>query len=483
MEIKDNKIKLNVDITEDVWGKVKQLVHNNDDVGLYISNANIELTNWDIPKAISGIHIEKCVFKMRTDLSGLERGRYLIIKYCSRGDFFSSLNIKNVDCRFFEFCDEKPKYKNIDESLYVSPNIENSVFHHCLYTSIDAPVFKKVYFIDKFTYASFNRRNEENIWFNDCVFVDFLEAKFFNTNRLSIHINDCNAVSKDKDYNPSINFYFNDVNIKSLAIKNSNLEYVNFNLFRKEIEMIDILKSKINRLELYTVDDIDAPKRIYSISIINSYIDELLLNNRYIVHSLRFNDSTFNNPPQMFGANMPHGSIFPSKENFLSRKGDADASCYRTLRYFMESQRDRELEGVFFTLEQESLLNKFEGFKKHLSLNYFYSKISNYGTNYRRPLVILFILVLLFTLLYSCLLSPRISPQLPIDWKLLVNSFVFTLKQTLQPFSSLRSVAPLSIKNPQLNDLFIIVGVLNSLLSITCLTLSGLAIRWKFKRG
>jgi len=189
------------------------------------------------------------------------------------------------------------------------------------------------------------------------------------------------------------------------------------------------------------------------------------------------------NPPQLHGANIPHGSVFPEKIRFLSRSGDSDAACYRTLRYFMESIRGRELEGIFFSLEQESILNKQKGLSRVLSANYFYLKISEHGTNYTRPLLILLLANVFFAIIYAVIASPRISIGLPIDWQLLENSFLFSLKQTLQPFSSLKDLAPLPEDNALSTFTCSLLGVFNSLISVSCIALSGLALRWKFKRG
>lgn len=483
MDVIDKSVTLTKDVTDDVWQKLKELVVSLEDIKLTVKDVNVVLKVLDIPEAISVVTLENCTFKSYTELSGLQNGRYLGITNCSKNGLFSGLKLVDVVCRTFEFYEDKPKYKNIAHEKYLSLDIKNSVFHNLFYSSVDAPVFNKVVFIEKLVYSSHARHEEEQFFFNNCFFADFLNIEVNNVNRLSINMNKCQLISTQKDIVNSVSFSVDNVVISSLNITDSNLDGMNFNLFRREIEKIDIVNSQIKRLELYSVDDVDAPNRIYSISILDSHVDELLLNNRHIVHSLFFNRSKFNKPPQMFGANMPHGSYFPNKESFISRKGESDASCYRTLRYFMEIERNRELEGMFFTLEQESLLNKNDGIKKYLSINYLYYFFSNYGTDYIRPLLILVLSVILFTFTYSLMLSPKISPSLPIDWDIIENSFIFTIKQVLQPFSSLKDMTPLLDKNEPLEIKFVFIGVINSMLSITCLALSGLAVRWKFKRG
>lgn len=483
MDVIDGSVTLTTDVTDDVWQKLKELVVNLEDITLTVKNVDVVLKVLDIPEAISAITLENCTFKSYTELSGLQNGRYLGIKNCSKSGFFSGLKLVDVVCRTFKYYEDKPKYKNIAHEKYLSLDIKNSIFHNFFYTSVDTPVFNEVKFIEKLVHFSHACHEEEQFFFNDCIFADFLNIVINNVNRLSINMNKCRLTSTRKDIFNSVSFSVDNVVISALNITDSNLDGMNFNLFRREIERIDIVNSQIKRLELYSVDDEDASNRIYSINILDSHVDELFLNHRHIVHSLFFNRSKFNKPPQMFGANMPHGSSFPNKEAFISRKGESDASCYRTLRYFMEIERNRELEGMFFTLEQESLLNKNDGIKKYLCINYLYYVFSNYGTDYIKPLWILFFSAIVFTLAYSLMLSPKISPNLPIDWDIIKNSFVFTIKQVLQPFSSLKDMSPLLDKNAPLEIKFVFIGVINSMLSITCLALSGLAIRWKFKRG
>jgi len=483
MNIVDKSIVLNMDVTVEIWSNLKKLVSNHTDIALVVKNANIYLEKFDIPEEISSVSIVNCVFESRTKLSGLKDGRLLEIKNCSKKHIMCSLIIEHVDCMVFNYHEDKPKYKSILYEKYISVRIENSVFEHCHFTSVDAPIFHKVAFIKKLQHFSHARHDNEVFFFEECIFYDFLNIIINNVNRLDVQMTKCKVGSTRNDWTPTPSFTVDDVVIRKLNIIDSDLSNMYFYLFRKEIEKIEINGSQVKLLQLYTVDDEGEPNRIYDISILDSHIDQLLLNHRHIVHSLLFNRSTFYHPPEMFGANMPHGSCFPDKDGFISRSGDLDASCYRVLRYFMELERNRELEGVFFTLEQESILNKKHGYRKYLSLNYMYYAFSNYGTNYIRPLIILALSIIVFTLIYSISLSPEISPNLPIDWELIKNSFIFTLKQTLQPFSSLKSMTPLFDENTPLEAKFIFIGIINSILSITCLALSGLAIRWKFKRG
>jgi len=358
MNIVDKLIVLNMDVTVEIWSNFKKLVSNHTDIALKVKNVNINLEEFDIPESISSVSLENCVFESRTKLSGLKNGKLLDIKNCSKGHVMSSLTIARVDCVVFNYYEDRPKFISIPYEKYISVRVENSFFEYCHFTSVDAPIFHKVAFVNKLQHFSHDRHDNEVFFFDECIFYDFLSIFINNVNRLDVQMTKCKVGSTRNDSPPSPSFSVDDVVIRKLSIIDSDLNSMSFRLFRKEIEKIEINCSQIKLLELYTVDDEGDPNRIYDISILDSHIDKLLLNHRHIVHSLFFNRSTFNHPPEMFGANMPHGSCFPDKGGFISRNGDLDASCYRVLRHFMELERNRELEGVFFTLEQESILNK-----------------------------------------------------------------------------------------------------------------------------
>ncbi|MEG0098103.1 MAG: hypothetical protein RR750_01795, partial [Citrobacter sp.] len=107
----------------------------------------------------------------------------------------------------------------------------------------------------------------------------------------------------------------------------------------------------------------------------------------------------------------------------------------------------------------------------------------DYGTNYRTPICILVITIPIFTMIYSFINSPVISASLPIDWNIVIKSLIVTLKQTFLPFDVLRNNDFVASKNTGSGIGFVLVGIVNSILSVSLLALSGLALRWKFKRG
>ncbi|MDX7771919.1 hypothetical protein SJR62_19230, partial [Aeromonas caviae] len=233
-------------------------------------------------------------------------------------------------------------------------------------------------------------------------------------------------------------------------------------------------------LDLHTVNDGKDRTEIYNLYITNSNVGMLLLNNRDIIHPLSFVGSTFKSPPHFFGAKITSGSRFPNRESFISRNGKRDAACYRVLRSHMEAQRDRTLEGMFFSLEQESLCNEENGIEHYISK--MYHVFSNYGTDYIKPLLLLLVFAFIFTFIYGLYMSESIGLSNPIDWDLLKSSFIYSLKQILQPFSSLKDMTPLGDGKGELSLVIILVSILQSFISLVCIALSGLAIRWRFKR-
>jgi len=480
MEIKDNILEIVSDVTKLTWLGILQLIEGKEDVKLKINGCRISLETIDIPESISGIEICDCIIDGRVEINGLSQGRYISIDSCFKLDIFSKIKISGSSCMSFFFNDIVSKD---DDRLSLPLEIENCQVHKFICSSIQSPLFKDVRFLEKFQYTPIGESDKELLFFNSCVFYEGLEINLCGEKLFSLFFDKCKTKIADRyEFSAvALNLMFGGIAL--LNIKDSTLNGMRFNFALKDIHNIEVRDSAIGTLEMYSASGDNTPKEIYNFQITDSLIDELLLSHRNIVHTLRLDNTVFVNPPQLHGANIPHGSVFPEKIRFLSRSGDSDAACYRTLRYFMESIRDREVEGIFFSLEQESILNKQKGLSRVLSANYFYLKISEHGTNYTRPLLILLLANVFFAIIYAVIASPRISIGLPIDWQLLENSFLFSLKQTLQPFSSLKDLAPLPEENALSTFTCSLLGVFNSLISVSCIALSGLALRWKFKRG
>lgn len=473
-----NKIYITELLDMAVWKQATSDL-DGDDFSIYVSQADIRIDLLNIPESIAFLSIDESNFYGSVEINGLVRLGAISISNCIQKNF-GLIKIKNCELNGFYFKEKKYKFKNHKLVNLLSLDFVSCVIRNFESNSCEMHCFTKVLFDDKFRLNAHTISNNNSLIFKECIFMDYMNIMIQNHHDMTISIQDSsnkNSETVDASY---ISLNTKNVTFKKLAIENSDLHSTSINLFKIEIKIIEILNSTIKELDIHTVDDADAPKRIYNLSIENSFIKSLLLNNRRIVHPIKFTNTTFYAPPQLHGTSIAHGSSFPSREYYLRTNGEQDAASYRTLRSFMESQRNRELEGIFFVLEQESLLNSKTSIFKYLSLRFIYKIISNYGTSYIRPIFILLILTMFFAILYAIIASPVIDPTLSFDNKLIINSVIYSLKQTLQPYFILKDV---SLDKVTENPITILISILNSTLSLTCVALSALAINWKFKRG
>lgn len=489
MKITDNKVLIDYDLTPQVLDALTLFIADMDDISLEIKKSTISVLNFDIPLAVSSVSFEDCLFKKATIISGLQKGRTFKFIHCNKQFFLGNVKLKKIHCSVLVIKqtdnNNDPESNRYADS--VCPDIEESQIDHLECKVVHPPFFSKVIFTGEIIVESSTEHESSNLSFDDCKFSNRAELKISIQSPLFINIRNCKNFDTDDSFiMMPVNFY-NHLKIKHLGISNSQIGKINFHLFGATIENIEISDSSLKDLDCGTIkkekDDSAHHDSIYNISITNSSLNKFSVRHRKIIHEIVLTNSTFKVPPQFFDANIPEGSEFPNQKHFLSRKGDHDASCYRALRFIMESQRNRELEGMFFSLEKESLLNNQSKIKKYLSISYFYFLLSDYGTNYRTPLLTLLVSIPIFTLIYSAINSNTISFSLPIDWDLIIKSFIITLKQTFLPFEILRNNDFLSAKPSTPAILTIFTGVINSLFSISLLALSALALRWKFKRG
>jgi len=460
-----------------------------DDINLKIENSTITTKKIELPDAVSSVCFENCLFTAPTIISNFKEGRLFSIKNCKRGFFLGNVKLKKIHCNSVII--DQREIHNYTECL--SPDIEKSLIEYFDCKSDHPPVFSEVIFAKKILITSNTRSESCGLFFNSCKFFKFLQLNISITSPLIINMEECDFFKSKADSDSDsgsdlalVNFTEDSI-ITSLNISESKLGGMKFNLFSVTIKNIRITNSKIGVLELSTIEKEEKDDKnhnsIFNIMITDSFVKKLSFKRRKIVHEINFSNTVFSTPPQIQGANIPEGSEIPDKSHFISRKGSHEASCYRALRFTMESQRNRELEGMFFSLEQESLLNAKGKIKKYFSANYLYYVLSDYGTNYRTPLCTLLISIPLFTIIYSTIDSPVISTSLPIDWDIVIKSLMITLKQTFLPFDMLRNNDFLANKKIGSVIGFVLVGVVNSILSVSLLALSGLALRWKFKRG
>lgn len=491
MELNDGSLHIEDNITDAVWNDVKSLLSGLDDIALILKDNTILTDVLDIPDAVSSMQFEKCKFAAPTELSGLKNGRSVIFKNCKQDLLLGNVKLRGVVCNYFEISQEG---RRVSPGL-LSPDIEECIFNSCVCVGKMPAVFRHVSFIDKVRFSKNKKtpkiaaeitnndeeEEHEHLFFDDCMFQDHTEITINIHAKISIHLENCRVISNDERFHSSMTFPAN-AEVIDIKIIKSNLSKLRLSLFMSSIENLIINDSSVGSLQLATIEN-DEKNAIYNVVITESIVNELSLRYRDIVHELVLTNTVFNTAPQMFGAKISEGSQFPERKYFVSRKGAHDASCYRTLRFMMESQRNRDLEGMFFSLEQESLLNTKNKIHKLFSISNMYYLLSDYGTNYRRPLIIFLISIPLFTLIYSLIRSHTVAVELPIDWKNITNSLIFTLKQTFQPFDNLKNMQEIQEGNLIKSVFLSCVAITNTLFSFLLLTLSGLAIRWRFKRG
>ncbi|EKS6424805.1 TPA: hypothetical protein ACN5PU_003902 [Enterobacter hormaechei] len=484
MKIIDNSLLIDVALTEEVYEQVKLLLTGLDDISLKIESSVISAKIIDLPIAVSSVFFKNCIFVVSTVISNLKDGRFFKIENCKRDFFLGNVKIKGVNCRNLVI--DQDEIENFAERL--SPDIEKCIIEYFECTCEQPPVFDEVVFMKK-VFINSNIKGEPcGLFFNSCNFFKNSQLNIDIKSPISIYMDKCGFLKlkseSDSDTGSAFLNFAEGTIIKKLDISESKIGRMNFELFSIAVENLIIKDSEVGGLDLSTIEkDDDKNNYIYNMSVIGSLLRKFSFRHRKIIHAVDFSNTKFSTPPQIQGSNIPEGSVFPNKEHFVSRKGLQDASCYRALRFIMESQRNREFEGMFFSLEQESLLNGEEKKFKFFSANYLYYLFSDYGTSYRTPLIFLLISMPVFTIIYALISSPVVSIFLPIDWGCVIKSLIITLKQTFLPFDVLRNNDFLTNKNTFSYMVFVLVGVLNSIVSVSLIALSGLALRWKFKRG
>lgn len=474
---------LNIEVDQKYWDNIVCDDCDDNESILNFESCLISAQNLDIKNKFSGIVFKSCSFTGHQEIKNLDAGKAFIIEECiSSNPFSSRINIKDIYCNNFKHSYTYTEPYNGDSEVFGDTsrlflNIEDCAFEHFMTNCRALPLFINVFFLKKLNILS-EAESDESIYFKKCKFVNHLEVAFYNFKNLSLNIENSISYSDEEDHQ-NIDFQFKDSNLESINIKYSKLKEVNLNLFQKKVDNIVVFSSEIKKIDLHTKDSSSESSTTYNLSITECTVGSLLLNNRKIIHPIDLRDSKFLSAPNFSGTSLTHGNTFPKISYFISRSGEEDAAAYRILRYISESQRDRELEGMFFALEQESILNKNKSFSKYLSTSFIYKFFSEYGTNITRPILIFLISLLIFSLSYTLIKIPKINLSLPLDWSLIKDSFIFSLQQSLSPFSYLRDSKP----EGNISILLLALTILQSIISITCIALSGLVIRWKFKRG
>ena len=226
-----------------------------------------------------------------------------------------------------------------------------------------------------------------------------------------------------------------------------------------------------------------------------------------------FGGAIFTEAPRFHGCKLHQAMIFPSENHFKDVDSPDAAQAYRTLKLAMAAMKSRAEEGMFFTLEQRSLRNasigeysgRFYTWRRHpwrgflkladskntrtrppmnvheIILSWMYDAASEFGRNAFRPACLVVLIWALFMLAYAVIKGPALDVTAPLDWHLLKHLAAFSLEQVLRPLyvwgsnsdTLFVSPVPLRIK---------LLASLQSLLSFALISLSLLALNWRFKR-
>lgn len=272
--------------------------------------------------------------------------------------------------------------------------------------------------------------------------------------------------------------------VKTFKIEKSSLKTFDVDLDNEYSGTFFIRDSTLNDLFLpSSLAEKEEDRPLTAISLESSSIGELNISGRILKYPLRFIETNFRKSPKLHDVKIPQGSLFPAYDYYHDKSGERSVKAYRTLRLAMEEQRARDEEGMFYRLEQETILNTRSNSPKIVYFSYWYNILSRYGTNYRRPLMILFAVIIMFSFLYSLILSPVLGPTYQFDLNIIRSGVIFSIKQVVNPFSMLGDFIPFGEKYHIRNLTIIIMGTVQSLISLPLIALSILAIRWKFKRG
>jgi uncharacterized protein YjbI with pentapeptide repeats len=193
-----------------------------------------------------------------------------------------------------------------------------------------------------------------------------------------------------------------------------------------------------------------------------------------------FENVEFARAPIFHGCAFHEAMVFPQESAFKERSGAAAAQAYRTLRLAMEKLSAKIEAGQFYALEHEARRNTpGQMSATERSLSYLYDKVSNYGRNGARPIAWLFALAAFFGVAYAAITTPVYFGE-P-DWPRIGRALSFSLEQVVQPVGIWRDT-----KSDLFGEAIPLwvrwVCTLQSLLAIALVSLSLLAIRWRFKR-
>ncbi|WP_434939591.1 hypothetical protein ACRWQN_01845 [Shewanella sp. HL-SH8] len=440
---------------------------------------------------VKSIIIKNCTVRNGLKIKGASRGASLHIEDCK----FESYNGITIESSCFravyvknsvltETPNEDIRLNMLSGIFSHTLRIENSYIHNIFIHNInisleitDSSIESKLHY-----FPNKCENDERSSVFIKNVTFESSEVRFGGAELETIHFENIN-VDKELGNRCNVLEIKQDL-ILDLIFENAHFIETYIDLENLTVRNIKANNSTLGKMFNFFVGNIkeEQERKVNVISINNCSLGKSYFHGRIIHNSIDFGKTTFFTPPVFYNSEIPQGSIFPDASYFSACEDDGSIAAFRALRLHMEEQRNRELEGEFFYLEQESILKKESCSGKRNGFRYFYGIISDYGNNAIKPLVILILSMFIFALIYAICMSQKVSVYLPIDSELLAKSLYFSTKQMTLPFWSVRELTPLMDKEVSTHPIMY-VAILQSIVSLTCIALSALAIRWRFKRG
>jgi uncharacterized protein YjbI with pentapeptide repeats len=240
--------------------------------------------------------------------------------------------------------------------------------------------------------------------------------------------------------------------------------------------------------------------------------------NRVFAGEGNFGDTIFAFAPTFHGSRLHQAMIFPDEDHFRDIRSLDAAYAYRTLKLGMAAMKSRADEGKFFTLEQRcwrnvacaayadrwralrddviGWLTRSEKVKRtearapmsltEIALSWLYDVVSDFGRNASRPILGVVLIISLFSVIYAEISAPvPVNQIIPTpDGNTFKNAAAFSLEQVLRPlyvwgsnsgtlYVGEHEKIPLMVK---------LIASIQSIVSVGLISLSLLALNWRFKR-
>ncbi len=208
--------------------------------------------------------------------------------------------------------------------------------------------------------------------------------------------------------------------------------------------------------------------------------DRISFSNRHFLEATDFSNAIFEYAPEFHNCVLHQDTDFTGTD-FKDTESKHAARAYRILKLAMGDVRARNEEAMFYAKEQDSLRRKENTPLSNKIMSWVYMVLSDYGRSYVRPLLILTLITACFSFTYWFweVRSGGVANA--------GNMFSFAMKQIVRPFSiwtanGIAQSEPIAIVTHYPLALRLVATV-QSLLSISLVTLFLLAVRRQFRLG